>query len=648
MSDEQIVLKACVLSPIIEELQAAYSAISDLENCFLKKNNGNVDLSKFHNQIKKLSLLTANFYGRSPLVKDIEDELNNQQAPHFVPCGVEAYHVSSMTPLKLPSPTPVEPIQDLSPPPEEASNVQLLNYPIISSVQFSLIDEQQQISALVERIMSQKEIGVELICFTDPLVLSAICISLRECEYLIDVSEVPKALSDLACVFENRNVTKIFFNSSQTCHFLHQFGISHISNVFCISTAAWVLKLPSSLEELTAEFRHRLDEGWIADQPTRVSHPNVNYPKSEQRLTKVVSSLEANAKDDWRTRPFSLSQMRIARQQMHYLLYLYDSLRLKLEEDNTNNNKQNSLKDVFLISQHKASMNWSKYHYYLTCPNSMICCSIYQQPLPNADLFKSLMALKPAHQDILTDPVILSISLDVPTKEDALKKSIETASPPRQLIFYKKPHQISLQLQTAILNLTTKKSLPQNKTPVTKKPKTLDETIIELGWVQNNESSQSPKHTPTNLELETTVSPRFVKSANGGPSAPPTCLRCLRDPDQPTSVSLQIDGIPRTEKKIYQLANNVRMIQKLQGKTKAKLPSGKDDLIAEDSPDDVLHNLVSIGYIDEEDSKKIKNRISVPKPQRPSGGGKRAKSIESNPPAQKRAGSQQYKRTNKY
>lgn len=619
MADDQVVLKTCVLSPIIEELQAAYSAISDLESIFLKRSNDNIDVSQFSSRVNEIYSKISNYCKNPPSIKEIDDELNNQQSPHFVPCGVEAYHVSSMSPTQLPSPNPAIPVQDFTPPPEDTSNVQRINYPIISSVNFSLIDEQQQIFDLIERISSQKEIGVELICFPNPLTLSAICISLRECEYLIDVSEVPTALTDLAGVFQNRNCTKVFFNSAQTCHYLHQFGISHISNVFCISTAAWVLKLPTSLKELTSEFRNRLEEGWIPDHPNRVSKPNANFQKSEQKLTKKVSSIEATAKDDWRTRPFSLSQMRIARQQMHYLLYLYDSLRLKIIDD------KNSLRDVFLISQHKASMNWSKYHYYLTCPSPMICCSIYEQPIPNITLYKALMGLKSSYPDILTDPVILSIALDVPNKEDALKKSIETASPPRQLIFFKKPIQIPSQLQLAIFNITSRFQTQSNKNAASKKQKTLDDTITELGWVQNNESSQSPKQTQNDLILETTVSPRLVKSTKGGPTAPTNYLRCLRNPDQPTLVSLQIDGIPRTEKKIYQLANNVRMIQKIQGKTKAKLPSGKDENINNDSPDDVLQNLYSIGYIDEEEKKLIKNRVSDPKPPK----GKRSHSTES-------------------
>ena len=631
MEDDQIVSNTCVQSPIMEELHAAFSAISDLENCFLKNPIENVDFSQFHSQIKRLSIVATNFYARTPSVKEIEEELNSQNSPHFVPCCVEAYHFSHLSTPKLIEPNPVMPTKDFSPPPEEAENVQMLNYPIISSVQFSLIDERPQLLALIERIQSQKEIGVELICFSSPLLLSAICISLRECEYLIDVNEIPSAITDLKIVFENENCTKVFFNTARTCHLLHMFGIAHIRNVFCISAAACALKLPLSLEELTLEFRNRLVEGWIPDEQLKVSKPQVAPSKLETRLTKIVASIEAAAKDDWRMRPLSLSQMRIARQQMHYHLYLYDSLRLKLKEL-----KPNALNDVFLISQHKASLDWSKYRHCLNCPNSMILCSIYQQPLPNATLFRSLMGLKQMYSDILSDQVILSIALDVPTSEEALRKAIETATPPSQYIFAKKSIQLSLQFQHSIFSATSKIPSSQNKSSNTaKKPKTLDETIMELGWVQNNDTAQSPKQQPIDFRLETTVSPRLVKLGNGGHTTAGAYLRYLRDPDQPTSVSLQIDGIPRTEAKIYQLANNVRMIQKLQGKTKAKLPSGKDEPITEETPDEILNKLVNIGYIDNDEAKKIKDRISVPKQQRT--GTKRARSSESKAQLQRRS-----------
>ena len=107
-----------------------------------------------------------------------------------------------------------------------------------------------------------------------------------------------------------------------------------------------------------------------------------------------------------------------------------------------------------------------------------------------------------------------------------------------------------------------------------KEPKTLEEIIEELGWVVTDMDSESAGSQSTDCLLEATIPPRFMsktervadsQSASGG------YLKHLRNPDQPTSVSRQIEGIPRTESRIYALANNVRMMQKINGKPKAKL-----------------------------------------------------------------------------
>ena len=648
MEADTIISNVCIISPLMEELEAAFSAISDLDNYFLRNSSDSTDYSHFHAQIKKMFLHTSNYYNHDPFVKEIKNEIKNQST-HFVPCGVEAFHISDLSPPPLPAPKPVMPVNDLSPPPNETHDVQMLNYPIISSVQFSLIDEQPQLVSLLERAASYREVGIELICHNQPLLLSAICISTRECEYLIDVAEVPTALADLKPLFENSNTTKIFFNSARTCNLLHMFGIAHIVNVFCISTAACSLNLPSSLEELTLEFRNRLGEGWIRDGLYKITNSQIPNVKSNERLSNISIMIDETAKDDWRIRPFSLMQMRIARQQVHYNLYLYDSLRLKLKED-----KPHSLNDVFLISQHKASTNWSQYRHYIINPNSTLLCSIFQQPLPNSVLYKTLMSLKQNNPGIMTDRFILVLSLNIPTSEEKLRNCLEIANPPHQLCFNRKLFNISPQLQSSILSITNKflqsTHLNVNQEPI-KKTKTLEETITELGWIprnENNGSNNNPPSTPQkakhqiDFNLDTTVSPRLVKGFTGASaSIAGSYLRHLRDPDQPTSVSLQIEGIPRTEAKIYQLANNVRMMQKLQGKTKAKLTSGKDEQIIEETPDEVLHSLVSIGYIDEDEASKIKEKISAPKPQRTTCS-KRARSSDSKLVDKNRTGSQPY------
>ena len=295
-----------------------------------------------------------------------------------------------------------------------------------------------------------------------------------------------------------------------------------------------------------------------------------------------------------------------------YLLYLYDSLRLKLKE-------QSMLSDIFLISQHKASMDWSNYLYYIPCPNQFITCSIYQQPILNPSLYQHLLGLKKLGPPFLTDPVILSICMANPRTIEALEMAIQEAMASPEKIYAQKPPQLPLKLAHSILKFTTDKNFSGQK-HLPAKRKTMDEIATDLGWIQANIKEKSPSSTPVrspphSLTNETTVSPQLVKSASGNIfSITESNLRSLRDPNQPTQVSIPIKGIPKSEAKIYQLANSVKIVQKCQGRPKAKSLTTKEDQIPEKKPEDVLHSLVHVGFIDEDQARQINKKLQVHKP----------------------------------
>ena len=140
--------------------------------------------------------------------------------------------------------------------------------------------------------------------------------------------------------------------------------------------------------------------------------------------------------------------------------------------------------------------------------------------------------------------------------------------------------------------------------------------ITEIGFLPLDDQFEAPKPIETTSVLETTVSPRYAKSvhAKGQLASAESSLRHLRDPDQPTPVSKQINGIHRTEAQIFTLANNVRILQKMNGKTKSKLTSNKEETLPDESPEEILRSLVNIGYIDESDVIAIKSRLNAPKP----------------------------------
>ena len=611
MCDDRIITQLVVDSPVMEQVNAAFEAISELGDLFLRSSS-TADLSDFHGQLKQLMTKVMDSYGQ-PKFGQIEKDLAAQPEPPFVPFSVSSFHqlpdadISDFPGVKpnFPPRTRGLTITDKA--------VDLLQYPVMTSVAFSLVDEPEQLSALIEAIRTHSEIGLAIFCHPEPLVLSAISISLRECEYLIDVAEIPTAIEDLAPVFADRRITKVVHNSAHVCRLLHMFGVGELESVFCITTAALYLDMPTSLAELTSEFRHLLHEGWISDGVVKVSERRTAESASDDRMSKMVSEISGHTVHDWRLRPISLEQMKLARQDMHYLLYLYDLLRCSL-----NRADKDLLRYTLQVSHQKSYMRWDHYRFVLRCPNEMILASLYQQPIPNRQLFRNLMAVKRHNPDEISYAEVLWVALIAPANQDELEQALLVCDPCQHDVF-KKPHVcMSDPVQNLVLTVVAKSHYtPSDKKKLAhKEPKTLEEIIEELGWVVTDMDSESAGSQSTDCLLEATIPPRFMsktervadsQSASGG------YLKHLRNPDQPTSVSRQIEGIPRTESRIYALANNVRMMQKINGKPKAKLPAGKDEQIPETPPAEVSRRLLHIGYIDAEDMKRFSEKPAAPK-----------------------------------
>ncbi|EAY21196.1 3'-5' exonuclease family protein [Trichomonas vaginalis G3] len=618
MNDEIIVTMPVVSSPFMEEIHAAFDSIQKLENLFLSPSAP--DLSSFYHTFKRLVGEVTSYVGPYP-IPEIDELLKNTQTP-YVPTSLVSFY-TNFDP-KLPQQqgnsytTKMDPVIPPSNP-----TVDLLKYPQINSVQFSLIDTKEQIESLISTISSSpdKAIGVSVIDHYFPNVICVLCISTRDCEYLIDVLELPDAITSLAPIFSARDITKVFGNAAHCCKLLHQAGISDIYNSFDVTTAAQHLNISTSLEDLTQDFRNRLQEGWIPDSARKVVPPP-DFPHNKvcdsEKLSQILTESESNAMQDWRIRPLSLSQMRLARQRVHYLLYLYDSLRLKLTEESTK-----LLDKTIAISHHKASMDWTSYRTMIISPNGAILAAAYGQPIPSANVLRSIKNARQNEtnngilpQAIMSDAALTWCALTLPTNQKALDAALIESSPKHKQMYAPDPHSIPKRLSDEIIK---EKSVNENYEIKSPPSKTLDEIVAEIGWVPSEENLESPKRpSEVHLALDTTVSPRVAKSAKGKTQTPAGAyLRHLRDPDQPTSVSRQIDGIPRTEAQIFALANNVRLLQKINGKTKTKLAAAKEETLPDESPEDVLRALVGMNYIDEADANQIKAKMNAPKPTKP-------------------------------
>jgi hypothetical protein len=284
---------------------------------------------------------------------------------------------------------------------------------------------------------------------------------------------------------------------------------------------------------------------------------------------------------------------------VHYLLYLYDSLRLYLRQAPT----PGLLPAVFRISQQKAAVRWGRFRAVLQSPNALILASLYGQPVPDTALFRHLAAAKRDHPELLTDANVLWLSLTVPKTVPDLERALRACVPPPDFALAKPAMAAADALVDLVLPHLQDAPRPADADGAGERPQTLDDVIAELGWVERD---PPPRSRSPECALATGISPRLAAGAGRGRESGTGNLRHLMNPNQPTIVSRQIDGIPSTEEQIYQLANEVRMRQKLQGKTKAKLGAVKDEGVPEDDPETVLRDLVAIAYIDEHEARRIR------------------------------------------
>jgi hypothetical protein len=499
----------------------------------------------------------------------------------------------------------------------------------MTSVPLFFIDDREQLQQLVDSARSEAEVGLATVCHPHPLTLSVLAISFRECEYLIDCAEIPTAVEDLAPLLTDPRVTKVVSSAAQTCQDLHSFGAAMFVNVFCVRTASLFLGKAISLEEQTLSFRTRLNEKWRAHGPVPLPAPVLTAKRCSTVLSTLLQHFESSAMPDWRLRPLSLDQMNVAGQEVHYLLYLYDSLRLYLKKAPT----PDLLRTAFRISHQKASMRWDRFRSVLQCPNALILSSLYRQPLPHAETYQRLMLAKQEHPDLLRDVHALWLSLAVPRTPAEVGRAITACAPPPELPFAK-PQFVDEKVAEFVLSALRDAPDAIGPDDVASAPQTIDDIVTELGWVPRDESTEARVQVAPDCALVTGISPRLAVKSDRAREPGAGNLRHLMNPDQPTIVSRQIEGIPNTEAQIYQLANELRMRQKLQGKVKVKPQPVKEDAILDDDPETVLHNLVSVGYIDEQQEKKIRIEAGGGGGGRPEGTQRRAHSEDktTNPP----------------
>ena len=191
-----------------------------------------------------------------------------------------------------------------------------------------------------------KEISVDMEHHSYRSFLGFTCllqISTRHDDVLIDTLKLRAEMHRLNDIFTDWTLTKVMHGADSDIEWLQKdFGI-YVVNMFDTGQAARILQYPHfSLSYLLQRFC------------------NVTAQKQYQLA-------------DWRTRPLSDAMIRYAREDTHYLLYIYDELRNELVKQQMNQPASNGigLLTSSEITQYKLVYEKSK----------LICKKIYRKPI---------------------------------------------------------------------------------------------------------------------------------------------------------------------------------------------------------------------------------------------------------------------------
>jgi exosome complex exonuclease RRP6 len=178
-------------------------------------------------------------------------------------------------------------------------------YRPLQEVQCHWVDSESALRELADKLDLVTEFAVDLEHHNYRSYLGFTClmqVSTRTEDFLVDTLELRHALHILNSSFSNPNIVKVLHGADMDIHWLQRdFGI-YVVNLFDTGQALRVLECPSF---------------------------------GLQWLLKHYCDVEANKKyqtADWRTRPLSSEMLLYAREDTHYLLYVYDRMKNQLLE----------------------------------------------------------------------------------------------------------------------------------------------------------------------------------------------------------------------------------------------------------------------------------------------------------------------------
>jgi ribonuclease D len=202
------------------------------------------------------------------------------------------------------------------------------------------IDTKEKLDEFINLISSSyNEIAVDLEHHSKESYLGLTCliqISTRDSDYILDAIKLRSVLNNLNVIFTNPNILKVFHGADYDILWLQRdFGV-YVVNMFDTGRASRILSYESySLKYLLHKFCD-----FEADKTYQLA--------------------------DWRIRPLTEGMIKYARNDTHFLLYIYDELK----------------KNLILKSAEDGGGAQGIFMYYKLCikQSSEICLQSYQKP----------------------------------------------------------------------------------------------------------------------------------------------------------------------------------------------------------------------------------------------------------------------------
>ncbi|XP_052284774.1 exosome component 10-like [Dreissena polymorpha] len=206
----------------------------------------------------------------------------------------------------------------------------------------TLVKIPEQLEPLVNMLKKQTEIAVDLEHHSYRTFLGITClmqISTRSHDYLVDTLELRGDLQCLNTVFTDPNIVKVFHGADMDIEWLQRDLGLYVVNMFDTGQAARVLNCA------------RFSLAYLLQQ-----YCDVDADKQYQMA-------------DWRMRPLPEELQKYAREDTHYLLYIYDRMRNELIERGNNSN------NMLLSVMHRSKQ---------------VCAKVYKKPYGSPDAYIEL------------------------------------------------------------------------------------------------------------------------------------------------------------------------------------------------------------------------------------------------------------------